>query len=284
MEKARSIYDYNDYRAYLKDLYLDAKSKGRKYSFGYFSKLLGFSSKSFFKHVIDGHRNLSEESIERFCKALKLNRDESSYFKNLVLFNQATTSEEKMAFSREIFRSRAFRKIHPLKISQFQYLTHWYFVAIRELVNLPHFKEDPEWISQNTLPKITPAQAKQAIEELQKLGLLTRNENGKLVQANAIVATSDEVTSASVAQYHRELMKKASESIDSVPREKRDISGVTFRISGQTAKKIKEMIQTFRKELAEEASHDTSPDAVYQLNLQLFPLSQIQEDKEVEKK
>jgi uncharacterized protein (TIGR02147 family) len=280
MAQMKSIFEYDNYRSYLKDLYLNAKSKDRKFSFQYFANIFEFSSTSFFKHVIDGHRNLSEESVDRITKALKLNKEESLHFRNLVHFNQAKTTEEKETYSLEILRSRTYRKIHPLKESQFQYLLNWYYVVVRELINLPGFKEDPEWIAANTLPAITPKQAQEALDELIKLGMLVRNENGKLVQSDTIVATADEVTSAMVARFHREFMKKASESIDLIPRENRDISSVTFRVSATTAKKFKERIQKFRKELAEEASRDPDPQAIFQLNLQLFPVTQFNRDKD----
>jgi uncharacterized protein (TIGR02147 family) len=275
----KSIFEYDNYRTYLKDYYANAKAKGRKFSLQYFSNLMGFSAKSFFKHVMDGHRNLSDDSIERVVKALKLAKEEALHFRNLVQFNQATSSEERERYSIEILRSKGYRQMHPLKESQLHYFQNWYYVVVRELINLPTFKEDPEWIAAHTLPPITPRQAREALEELSKLGLIRRDESGKLVQETAIVTTADEVTSALLARYHREFMKKASESIDLVPRESRDISSVTFRVSEATARKFKEKVQKFRKELAEEASRDSHPKAIFQLNLQLFPVTQLGEDE-----
>src|SRR5262249_9777639 len=110
--------------------------------------------------------------------------------------------------------------------------------------------------------------------------LLSRDEKGRLTQKETIIASADELFSPMVAQFHREFMKKASESIDLIAREDRDISSVTFRVSSQTAKRIKEKIQNFRKELMEEASQDTRPEGIFQLNLQLFPVTQFSSKKE----
>jgi hypothetical protein len=43
-----------------------------------------------------------------------------------------------------------------------------------------------------------------------------------------------------VAQFHREMMKRAMESIDNINREKREISSLTMGVSEKTAKKVKE--------------------------------------------
>ena len=50
---------------------------------------------------MDGDRNLTIESIEKFAAGLKLNKQEREFFHHLVLFNQAESHQEKDAhFSR----------------------------------------------------------------------------------------------------------------------------------------------------------------------------------------
>jgi len=273
------IYAYDDYRKFLGDLYSYFKIQNKKFSLRYFSRTAGFKTHSFLKEVIEGRSNLSKDSINKFAKAFKLAAAETDFFENLVFLNQASSAEEKKQYVEAILRSRAYRKIYPLKEHQLRYCTHWYYVVVREMVNLPTFREDPQWIAENTIPSITAKEALEAIEELLKLILLKRNENGRLVQSETILASADEVASTLVAQFHRQFMSKASESIDRIPRENRDISSVTFRVSRQTAKSIKEKIQKFRKELMEEASQDRQPEGIFQLNLQLFPVTPFIPDK-----
>ena len=119
-----------------------------------------------------GENNLSLKSIEKFAKAMKLGKEEAVFFRNLVLFNQATTSAEKQRYAEEIMRSRGYRRQHPLSESQFNYFKQWYLPLIRELPCLSDFKEDAEWIAQRITPQITPQEAQRALNELLKLGLL----------------------------------------------------------------------------------------------------------------
>jgi uncharacterized protein (TIGR02147 family) len=269
-----NVFEFDNYREFLKVTFESMKAKDSKFSFRFFARVAGFSSHNTLWNVIKGRSNLSESSIAKITTALKFNKEESHYFKNLVLLNQAQNSELKEQYSKEIFRSKAYRRFHPLRESQLRYYTHWYYVVIREMVNLPEFREDPEWIANNTLPPVTPLEATQALEELIKLGLLSRDDKGKLSQSETIVSTADEVTSALVAGFHREFMKKAGEAIDLVPRAERDISSVTFRVSAQTMQSIKEKVQNFRRALIDEASRDQTPESIYQLNFQLFPVTQ----------
>jgi uncharacterized protein (TIGR02147 family) len=274
-----SIYDYGNFRDFLRDTYLRAKATNRKFSFRYFARIAGFSSSNFLMLVMNGRRNLSPESAGQIARGLKLNKEETEFFANLVRLNQAKAAEDRQLYAQALVRSRTFKKLHPLKESQFNYYKHWYFVLVRELVGLPGFKEDPEWISARTIPQITPAEARRAIEELLALGLIKRGPRGRLVQSEAKITTSDEVASGSIAHFHREMMKRAAEAIDAVPRENREVSSVTFLTSRESARKVKEMIQNFRKEIVQVLSGAETPDCVYQLNFQLFPLAKTDDGK-----
>lgn len=280
----KRIFEFDNYRTYLRYFYETSKEENAKFSLRYFSNLAGFKSHSVLRQVIEGQRNISVSSIAKFIKALKLNKEESEFFRNLVMFNQASTSEEKQKLAEIILNNRGYKLFHsPLKAAQYNYFSHWYFIVIREMVGLPGFKDDPEWIAKQISPAIPVRDVKIALEELFNLGLIVRDGNGRVSQSEAHLETPDEVISASFANCHKELLKRASESIDRIPRQMRDISGVTFGMSEATVKLIKEKIHTFRKEIVEIASHDQDPNAVYQLNLQLFPLARLDDQGNEEK-
>lgn len=274
-----SIFEYDNYRLFLSDAYAALKSTNKKFSFRYFARICGFKAHSFLRLVMQGKSNLSPESIEKVAKAFKFNHEETRFFKNLVQLNQATTSEEKQVFAKAILKSQTYRKIHPIRETQFQYFSQWYYSVVRELVGLPGFKEDPEWIARHTIPEIKTEEASQAIESLLKLELLARDENGQLVQTQKVVSTPSEVASAYVANWHREYLKKAAESIDTVPRELRDISAVSLGFSKENVKIIKEMVANFRREVVQLALQQSPRDSLYQLNIQFFPLSDLTEKK-----
>jgi uncharacterized protein (TIGR02147 family) len=270
---AKRIYEYGNFRDFLKDFYEQEKQKDFCFSFRAFSALAGFKSKSFLKLVIQGKRNLTADSINRLAVAVKLNKDETFFFRNLVLLTQASTAQDRQTFAGQLLKSREYRKLRPLSEAQYHYMSHWYFIVIRELVGLPQFQEDPQWIASRVNPPISPTEAQNALKELAELGLVKRNAEGRLVQTDEAIATPDEVVSAYAAEYHREMLKKASESIDRFSRDLREISSVTFGISKSNVQKIKEIIYRCRKEIVELSAQDTPRDSVYQLGFQVFPLA-----------
>lgn len=267
----KSIFEYDNYRHFLRDYYTYWKAQDKKFSYRYFANRGGFKSGNILKIVIDGEINIIDGTIEKFCKALKLNKEESFFFKNLVMLNQATTSEDRAKYAKELLRSRTYKRIHPLSEYQYRYFDLWYFPVVRGLVALENFKENPQWIAQQLQPSITPAEAQKAIDELLILGLLSRSDTGTLIQSNPTVTSSDSIVSSSLANYHRQLLDRAKESIDRFSRTQRDLSVMTIAVSEESFKLIKELSEKFRRDVIEIAERDSHPDSVYQLSTYLFP-------------
>lgn len=274
----KSVFEYESFRQYLVDYFNLKKAQDPKFSHRSFAKMAGFRSPSFLMLVMNSKANLSKAGVEKVAAALNFNRDEEFYFKNLVHLNQAQTVEDRQLYAQQILKSKKYKKLHPLSEHIYEYLTHWHYAAIKELVSMKGFQEDPDWISERLRGKVTSAEVKKTIEVLLKLGLIMRTKSGHLQAAMDIIVTPDQVTSPFMAQYHEEFIRLASESIKEVPREFREISGTTFCLSKKSLLRIKEMIQRFRIEMVEVLAQEKDPEGIYQLNLQFFPLAYFDED------
>jgi uncharacterized protein (TIGR02147 family) len=224
--------------------------------------------------VIDGKRNLAPDTAKRFAKVLKLRNGESRFFADLVMFNQAKTNEEKNHHYKKIARNRRFRKAHHITRDHFEYLGKWYYAAIREMVTLPDFRDDPAWIAKRLKPSISKAEAEAAIEVLLKLGFIEYNDDKRLVTTDEGVRTDDEVKSLAAANFHREMIKRAHEALSICGAKNRNISSLTVAMSKDNFKKLKDRIHEFRKEVLALLEDGSDPDDVYQLNLQLFSLTE----------
>jgi uncharacterized protein (TIGR02147 family) len=267
------IFNYDNYRGFLRDIYSYMNARDKKFSFRYFARISGFKSHSFLRLIMDGKSNLSSRSTDQLVKALKFNAEEAHFFKSLVQLNQATTHEERNVHAKALLKSKTYREIYPLSESQYRYFACWYYSVIREMVGLPQFREDAAWIASRTRPVITPAKANEAIASLLQLGLLQRDEAGRLQQATKVVSTPSEVSSAYIANWHKEYIKKGAESIETVPRENRDVSAVTLAFAPENVAQVKELIANFRQELVQLALQQPLREELYQLNIQFFPLT-----------
>jgi uncharacterized protein (TIGR02147 family) len=273
------VYDFLSYRAYLRAYYEAAKQKRPSFSYRMFSKLAGLRSPNFLKLVIEGDRNLGPESIPRFAEALGLSAEEAEFFADLVAFEQAQSLADKNRAFERIAASRRFRQARRIDGELFAYLAHWYNPAIRELAARDDFQEEPRWIAAQLRPRITPTEAAESMKLLLSLGLLVRDDaTGRVVRGEPTLTTEHEVRSLGAAAFHRQMLERAAQSIESVPRELRDLAALTVCVSPETAALVKERIHQFRESLTELCDSDTQGSIVYQLNVQWFPLSLSKED------
>jgi uncharacterized protein (TIGR02147 family) len=281
LEKDRlNIFEYDDYRKFLKDWYKKAKAKGPGFSYRAFSHRAGLHSSNFFMLVMQGKRNLTEESVKKVAAGLGLNKQEQEFFRNLVFFNQARTHEDKDLYYKQLLQSRKFRKLKPIEKDQYEYYSNWYHPIVRELVIAKDFDGTPEWVASHIYPSITAQQAARSIELLEKLKFIERTENGKWRQTASIVSTGDTVNSVIVHNYHKEMLSLTKTMMDDLATEERDVSSLTLGIDKSKFEEIRSKIKQFRQEILKMASTETSPDDVVQLNIQFYNVMKDSEKEE----
>lgn len=268
------VYDYLDYRAYLRAYYEAAKRTRRSFSFRAFSKLAGLRSPNFLKLVMEGERNLGSDSVTRFSTALGHDGAEAEFFADLVAFGQASSLADKNRAFERLAASRRFRAARRIDGDLLAYLSHWYHPAIRELAAREDFRDDPRWVAARIRPRISAAEASESLKLLLSLGLLVKDEaSGLISRGEPTLTTEHEVKRMGAAAFHRQMIERAAESIETVPARERDLAALTVCVSPETAAEVKRRIHQFRESLAELCDADQNAQLVYQLNVQWFPLS-----------
>jgi len=275
------VHTYLDYRKFLVDSFEELKAKHSGFSHRTFARMAGYSSSNFLMLVMQGKRNLSGAGIQKVARALKLKKKETEFFENLVRFNQSKTDAERNLHYERIASNRKYAEARRLEKGQFEYYSSWYIPVIREMVLMDDFREDPTWIAAQLSPKITSREAKAALALLLDIGLLSRDEDGKLVQSERHISSGDDVVSLALTNFQREMIDRAAESIDATPPELREVGSVTFAVSKKKLAEAKRMIREFRSRLAGYlGEEERDVDAVYQFNLQLFNVSNVRGKKE----
>jgi uncharacterized protein (TIGR02147 family) len=277
---AVDVFRYRDYRAFLRAYYERNKERKEGYSLRAFSRVTGLRSPNYLKLVMDGDRNLTPSMALRFAEGCGLAGSAVEYFCELVAFNQARVAQERELHYARLTRFSQFRKVHKLDVAQAAYHSEWYVPAIRELSSRQDFRDDPVWIAKTLTPTITPAQAKRAVSILLELGLLFRDDAGRLVQAQELLETQPGPLGHHVIAFHRSMMALASESLDRIPRDEREISSLTLCLSADQFSDLKQELSQLRSRLLQRYQAGPDCQRVIQLNFQLFPLSRSGEDSE----
>ena len=271
------VFRYLDYRVFLRELYLAQKKRGMSYRA--FARRAGVGAPNYLKLVIDGQRNLSPELAQRFAQACGLAGEARDYFCELVAFGQAASVSERAERHARLLSFRRYRQAHRLEAAHADYHGSWYVPAVRELIGLCDFVEDPKWIADKLWPPIKPSEAKQALATLIKLGLVERDCQGRLRQTTSLVTTGAQTQSLHIARYHAEMASRAVLAMDLVPASHRELSSVTLGLGPRGLAVIKSRLAELRRELLQLAERESDACQVVQLNLQLFPLSRGSRDE-----
>jgi uncharacterized protein (TIGR02147 family) len=267
------LYRYEDYRLYLQDFFAYKKATVPGFTHRGFAKLSGFSSSSFCLHVMQGHKNLSEDSIQKLLEAMNLEGSAARYFEALVHYNQAKTFHDREFFFSDLNKIRRKTLFYRVNKHQFILYSEWYFSVIRELAVYSSWNGDYQLLGSMVVPPLSAEKARKAVDALVQSGLLLYNENGTLCQ-NSPVVSADDAPAVIVNKLKKDFMLKALEAEEKFRKPAKYSSSATISMSMQTFNKAKGMIDELRQQLLTMALNDNEVDQVFQVNFQMFPLSE----------
>lgn len=273
--KIVSVFNYLDYREFLKDFYEFQKGKHSGYSFRVFAMKAKLSSQNYLKLVMDGKRRITDKMLSSFIRGLGLNSEEAKYFRLIVMFNETSDLIEKRELLTKIVvkRNRKSPKFHQVNKRQEHVLKHWSHWVIRELVLLDNFKADPSWISEILKREISPKQAQESLDLLLETGMIEKKEN-RFLQTSSQVKTDDEVVNCLIRDLHAQLIELGVKSLFRDELRAREFAGLTISLSEEQIPKFKEKIKEFRQSMnAEFSNQNEKLSKVYHLEIMFFPIS-----------
>jgi len=265
-----SVFDFRDFKDYLNAVgFPDGNYNHQSNTLTKWAKRLGYRSPSSLTMVLNGQRLPSQEMVRTLIDDLKLQGKEKEYFELLVelgrLQKRKKSSDSVLSRLNKLNNKTEYFQID---MSQFNTISKWYYLVIKQLVSAPDFIEDIDWIVKKLRRKVTAAQVKKALTDLETLGFIKRLD-GKIIKSEQATVTSNDIPSSAIKEHHTGMMQMAAEALYEQPIEKRQISSLTFKMNAQKLVQAKEELMNFLKDFNEKYS-DSLASEVYQLNLQLF--------------
>ena len=268
------IFVYTDYRKFLAQAWNERKTADRRFSHRAIASRAGFASSAFFGRILSGEANLTPSAALRLAEVFRLGRAETRYFEHLVLFDQARSQEERALFLDRIVAWRK-GKVPQIESDQVAFCENWWVVVVRELLDLVESDGDPKALAAMLRPKATVAQVRQALEVLERLQLVEKDERGIWRKTQAVLSTGD-LASVAIDTFRRDTLRLAVEAIDRFPQRERSISTLTVTLSPATFERLRDRFRHLRSEILDMAREDREADRVIQVNIQAFPLAVVE--------
>ena len=138
--------DFLNYRDYLKAYYQFRKKASandfRPYNYQVFSAAANIKSPNYLKMIIEGRRNLSEDMIEKFAKALGFQKNQTEEFRLLVLMNQSEETASRNVYLKSLSEFRVEQKLKSGEINRqsWEKIPNWTAWVILAMVDQPGFE------------------------------------------------------------------------------------------------------------------------------------------------
>lgn len=254
------IYDFKSPIDYLKNEFEQRVRKNPRYSLRAFAKMLGLHAAEL-SELFHGKRHLSLKSASKIKFALGLNNEETKYFFTII----ENEKQKKLGIDLDFIESK---NLNSAEISNedFAKICEWYHFAILSLTETRGFQWSARTISQRL--GITIAQANLAMTDLQRAGLVDLMTKNK----SQIVKTTHNIPSQSIRHYHRQMLEKAIDALDSQPVHLRDFQSIGIAVDTKKIHQMKTELNHFTDRLIEKY-HQSNTEQVYQLQLAFFQLT-----------
>ena len=138
---------------------------------------------------------------------------------------------------------------------------------------LTHFFAKPKWIAARLDFKITPEEAKHAVELLERLHLITvDDESKKITVTQQSLQTPDLAQSDAVSKFHLQMLDLSKDALTHQSSHQRCFSGLTVAVDKKDLPEAFRRIHQFRNEMDTLFGKSKNLSTVYQLGIQLFRL------------
>jgi uncharacterized protein (TIGR02147 family) len=271
------IFQYTDFRAYLREAYLEGKSRNAGFSHRYISMRMGTRSSGWFSDVVERRMGLKPKHIRPLASLFSLNEAEGEYLRLMVDLDQSGSLDAKTEALRKIMTFRGARA-EAVGAGQFEFYGEWYHSALRELLLIHPFTGDFESLAKALDPAIPVKHARKSLLLMARLGLVSRTQAGRWVPKSAVVVKDPSLKSLHWARIQKAFLELALASLERHGKQERDFSALTLNLSPENFRKAGEEVAALRKRLLALSQRDAGNNRVYQCNFQIFPLSRPVEE------
>jgi uncharacterized protein (TIGR02147 family) len=264
--------EFLDYRDYLAELYRVRKAEKPWYSYKTFGDKAGMDA-SLLAKVLSKARHIADDSIGHFATACNLSDRFAEYFAAMVHFTKAKEDSEAREWFERMLSLRT-NEARRLEGDGYAFYQRWYHTAIRAALDyFPYDGGNPEALGKHLLPLVAPEQVRESIETLEALGLISRDAQGFYRPTELGVTSGAGWKSVAVHTFQSETLRLALEGLDRIPKGLRNYSTLTMNLSAEDFEDVKERIRDFRQQLVKFIHSRSHGDRVYQMNVQLLPLT-----------
>lgn len=270
-------FSYASHSAILDAFVFHSKQRSKNWSVNAWSKKLGLPTNGILINILKRRRLPSPDLSMTLARSMDLDAAETEYFLSLIEIERASLH----SFARPSTIQTARDRILKLRVrSRTRVLQDALFTAvskpihfiIRECFNLKSKPQTADEIRPLLGVPATETEIQASIQTLLECGLLVRDSEGKLRQAEAHFETENERASASARAFHKASLLSAIAALDEVAMSERHFTSYVMAIEKSRVPEAKEYIEEcINQFVAKFSAPNHAGDAIYQMGIQFVP-------------
>lgn len=288
---------YTDFRLYLKDVYeyrRRAESTGlRAYSYSTFSAAADIKSPNYLKLIIEGRRNLSDDMITKFARALRLQKAEAEEFRVLVRYGQETEPISRNQYLKELADLRARRAFDSGAIKQqaWDKVPNWMGWVLYAMTDQQGVSFDPDELYRLFRAKTSPEDIRSELKRLIDNGDLKAQKKAAdegvdsgarpgsvsdIVKGRDLIESPQDLPVEMIRKLQAELIYLGIESLFRDSPKEREFGAMTIAMTQTEFEQVRFELRQLRKRLQKDLMvkrQAAKGERVYQMNIQLFPVT-----------
>ena len=273
--------EYLNYRLYLRDFY-EYKRKThrgiRAYSYSVFSASADIKSPTYLKLIIEAQRNLGEEMISKFSLGLGHSREEAEEFFLLVKYGQSTDPALRHVYLKKLSELRVKHQISKGQVDKeaWEKVPGWVSWVLYALVDVEGVSFDKDRLRSLLRGRATESEIESALQKLLASGDLLRDENSGDIRRST-TKKPESVPVELVRKLQGDLMYLGLESLFHDDPLQREFGSLTLALTQKEFEELKFRLRKMKKEIQKDnfiTRMDSKGERLYQLNMQLYPLTE----------
>jgi uncharacterized protein (TIGR02147 family) len=246
--------------AILKNVFFKRQRKNSSYSLRGFAKSLGISHTAL-SLIFSGKHKINPKFVSKVVDKLDLSFRQRKLFLAEHSHSIVNTKQDVSSADSQ----------HLIEEDEFSMISEWQHYGILSLLETSDFKMDYAWIGKRL--GISPLLAKTSIERLFRLRIIAKDAKGKWYRPKGYIRYNNKKSTTATRRLHQQFIKKGYQSLNEDSFDIRAHYAMTFAMNPKDIPYAVEKIKEFRYKLSEELEHMSNKEEVYNLYVQLYPLS-----------
>ena len=269
----KPITQFSSFDSYFRSTLDTFRATTAHFSFEKFCRDAGFKSKSVVTMYAQAKRTPSAENLAKLGEYLQWTREDLEFASLLIARTKTIGATENQNFYTKQLQRLQTKPINAKLIQDYSaMLIIWYTGTIHEMFQLKNFQASTAWIAERLGGQITQEAVQTALQDLERLGLIAKDEKMGWRLLESSWSTPVEFPSKLIRSFHRTMLNRARAALERESISTRFNMAQTLSVQEKDlpeAKKfLDEILDEFTKRFFSSQGYQ-----VYHCAIQLFPLT-----------